>query len=215
MKRTMRCSLFMAALVALCTSQAAVAQPPCPAGTVLGVTATVGGVVGGSGTLTIRPGGGGPVTETFAGAGVPIDICITCSGVPLAGIPAADIMVAAPGVTFCAVPLANTADTGTDPAGCASFVGTLCGGGCAPALDVFVAGFFVASVAVAINSPDTGISSPGFVDAGDLARFAAALGVPAAYTLCMDYNEDGAIDSGDLAYFAGALGRACGPFACP
>jgi hypothetical protein len=197
----------------LCCGQAALAQPPCPAGFPLGAAVVVGGA--GSGTLTIRPGGGGGFGETFLGNGVPITVCITCGGAPLVGLPASLITVSAPGVVFCPVPDANSADTPTDPLGCASFTGTICGGGCAPFLDVFVAGTWVGAVPVGINSTDTGVASPGFVDAGDLARLASVLGAPAAYTLCMDFNEDGVIDAGDLAYFAGALGAArCGAF-CP
>ena len=114
------------------------AQPPCPAGQVLGATVTVGGV--GAGTLTIRPGGNGGVGETFLGAGVPIRVCLTCNGIPLAGVPASQIRVAAPGLNFCPSPDANAADTPTNIAGCAEFTGTICGGGCAAQVDVFVAG---------------------------------------------------------------------------
>jgi hypothetical protein len=205
-------AIVLAAIALLCCGATAFAQPPCPAGTVL----TTSVAVAGPGTLTIRPGGGGGVGETFAGNGLVVTVCIDCSGAPLVGLPPAAITVSAPGVVFCPGPLSNTADTPTDAGGCAVFAGTLCGGGCAPVLDVFVAGTYAGTVPVGINSPDTGVASPGFVDASDLAAFALRLGNPLMYSICADYNETGppTIDAGDLAYFATALGAACGAV-CP
>ena len=154
--------------------------------------------------------------ETFAGNGITVSVCVTCGGFPAPGIPAAQFTVTAPGVVFCPSVDSNIADTPTNAGGCAVFSGTLCGGGCSPFLDVSLAGVFVARVPVGINSTDTGLASPGFVDAADLATLAAALGNPARYSMCLDYNESGGptIDAGDLAYFATALGARCG-LVCP
>ena len=83
-------------------------------------------------------------------------------------------------------------------------------------LDIYSAGTLLCTVPVGINSTDTGLASPGFVDAGDLAAFAGVLGIAARYNVCFDYNESGppTINAGDLAYFAAALGAACGAV-CP
>jgi hypothetical protein len=177
------------------------AQPPCPVGAPLGAV-----VFALPGTLTIVPSGG---IETLAGIGSVITVCITCGGVPLVGLPAAAVTVNAPGLVFC--PGSNIADAPTDAAGCTTFSGALCGGGCAPMLDVFAAGTLLGAAPVAINSPDTGIGSPLFVDASDLAAFAFRLGLPAMYSPCFDYNESGppVINAADLAYFAANLGRSC------
>lgn len=195
----------VALLVAACWSGSAQAQPPCPVGFPLGVATLV--APRGAGTLTIAPGGRG---ETFVGTGLGLTVCITCGGVPLVGVPAGAITVDAPGLLWC--PGGNTADTGTNAAGCATFTGTLCGSGCAPALNVFVGGALVAAgVPIAVNSPDLPPTSPGFVDAGDLAGLAIRLGNPALFAPCWDFNESGppTIDAADLAFFATTLGASC------
>jgi hypothetical protein len=201
----------LALFVVVCCAESAFAQPPCPIGTVLAAACAVGPMPGGY--VTIAPGAG--TGDTFASDGLVITVCITCSGVPLVGLPAAAITVAAPGVVFCPGG-SNIADTPTDAAGCATFTGALCGGGCAPMLDIFSAGTYLCTVPVGINSPDNGMASPLFVDAGDLGAFAAVLGNPATYTPCFDFNESGppTIDASDLAFFASMLGNACGAV-CP
>src|SRR5262245_43289644 len=83
-----------AALALLLWTGAALAQPPCPAGTVLAASASVPM----AGTLTIAPNGG---IESFAGNGIIVEVCVTCDGVPLAGVAAAEITVNSLGLVFC------------------------------------------------------------------------------------------------------------------
>ena len=195
---TTRMQAGAAALVMSLWTGVALAQFPCPAGTVLVASAASAA----AGTLTIAPNGG---IESFAGEGLIVEVCITCDGAPLPGVPAPLITVGGPGLVFC--PFGNIADGPTDAFGCTFFTGPLEGGGCAPALDVFVAGLYIATVPIAINSPDTGTASPLFVDASDLARLAPALG--AAGLPCLDWDEDGFIAAGDIAYMAALLGADC------
>ena len=192
-----RCAMILA--VVTCTTVVH-AQPPCPAGTVLAAAVAAPG-----GMITIAPNGLG---ETFAAAGTPITVCITCSGVPLVGLPAAAVTVTSPALVICPVPGANIADAPTDAFGCTTFTGTILGGGCAPSLDVVAAGALLGTVPIMVKSVDAGFATPGFVDVGDLAALAARLGrVPV--DACFDYTDSGVVDAGDLAFLAGFLGTKC------
>lgn len=161
--------------------------------------------------VTIAPNGLGETFANASGAGNvlnDIDIQVylkNCNGDPLVGIPAQEIVLFNSGLCIC--PGGNTSDAGTDINGCATFTGSIAGGGCVQGLDVFADGVPICTMAVNVNSTDTGLASPCFVDSGDLAAFAGKLG--GAHHICFDFNETGAIDSGDLAFFAGVLGAAC------
>jgi hypothetical protein len=205
--RTIFKALGIGSLVMAFGSGAALAQPPCPVGAPLGVALAAAG-----GAVTIVPGGTG---ETFAAAGTPITVCITCAGAPLVGLPAAEIQVSAPGLFID--PGSNIADGPTGLAGCTTFTGTIAGGGCSPFLEVWWEAGGVVPVTllgvlpIMIKSPDAAPVSPCFVDAGDLAAFAAVFASPATYSPCFDFDDSGppTIDAGDLAYFASVLGTAC------
>ncbi len=162
--------------------------------------------------VTIAPGG----AETLASAGITIDVVVRdAAGNPCVGIPASDIYVDHPNVTWCAG--GNTADAPTDANGFTSFSGYLCGGGCADQLTVYVGNLALGVVDVAINSPDFAHlgTSPGFIDAADLAFFASVF--PAStcgagfgtYSICYDFNEDGSVDASDWAFFAAYFARSC------
>ena len=158
--------------------------------------------------LTIHPDGSG---DTFADIGVTIRMrilsCGHCTG-PYAGIPATDIIAYDANLEFCQP---KYADADSDADGWFSFSGTLAAGGCAQGLDIYTDGYYMATVAVNFNSPDTGLASPGFIDSADLTAFSRLLGDPSAWDICSDFNESGppTIDSADLAYLAGTLGAAC------
>lgn len=162
--------------------------------------------------VTIAPNGLG---ETFVNASgqnnVLPDIEIrvylkNCNGDPLVGVPAQEIVLFNSGLCIC--PGGNTSDAGgTDVNGCATFTGSIAGGGCVQGLDVYADGVPIDAIAVNINSTDTGLASPCFTDSSDLTAFAGKLG--GAHDICFDYNETGAVDSGDVAFFAGILGAAC------
>lgn len=157
--------------------------------------------------VTINPDGQG---ETFAATGISISVYLkNCAGEPLIGVPNQEILLFNSGLCIC--PGGNISDAGTDANGCATFTGTIAGGGCVQGLDVFADGVFICTINVNINSPDTGLASPCFTDASDLGDFASRLGVPANYTICSDYNESGppTIDASDLGFFAAALGASC------
>lgn len=207
MFRTRFFSLWITALAVAFSPAHVAAQPPCPAGQVLGFTVTAAG-----GAMTIQPDGLG---QTFAGQGTPITVCLTCNGAPLGGLPASAVTVSAPGLVFCG-PGGHDADGPTNAVGCTTFTKSLCGGGCSPFLDVFAAGTYLATVPIFVKSPDTGVSSPGFVDAADVANFASVFGSIALFDPCYDFNHTGGptIDAADLAYFASVLGSACGAV-CP
>jgi hypothetical protein len=176
--------------------------------------------------VTIAPNGLG---ETFVNASglnlAPPDIDIrvyvkNCNGDPLVGIPAQEIVLY--NSSLCICPGGNASDAGgTDINGCATFTGSIAGGGCGQGLDAYVDGVPLTRVSVNggaiqgggapvnINSTDTGLASPCFTDSSDLTAFAAVLGNVPMYTICLDFNETGAIDSSDLAFFSGVLGAAC------
>jgi hypothetical protein len=165
--------------------------------------------------VTINPDGQG---ETFAATGISISVYLkNCAGEPLVGIPTQEIVLFNSALCIC--PGGNISDAGTDANGCATFTGTISGGGCTldpvsgagGGLDVFADGVFVCTIDVDINSPDTGLASPCFTDASDLGDFASRLGVGANYSICSDYNESGppTIDASDLGFFASALGASC------
>ena len=157
--------------------------------------------------LTILPDGTG---DTLEGMGIHLRLRVRCCFFdqqldPAAGIPAEEIVLWSSGLCLQA-PL--HADHPTDTEGYTEFSGTLAGGGCAEALQLFIDGVFVATVPIRINSPDTGAASPCHVDQSDLGTFAARLGVPSQYDVCSDFNESGTIDASDLSFFAAALGLA-------
>jgi len=161
--------------------------------------------------VTIAPNGLG---ETFINASgqnnVLPDIEIrvylkNCNGDPLVGVPAQEIVLYNSGLCIC--PGGNISDAGTDINGCATFTGSIAGGGCVQGLDVYADGVPIDTIPVNINSTDTGLASPCFTDSSDLTAFAGKLG--GAHDICFDYNETGAVDSGDVAFFAGVLGAAC------
>jgi len=187
------------------------AQPPCPVGTTLSATVTlVDAAPATPNSITIHPDGSG---QTLASRGLTIDVCVTCSGAPLVGAPAAAVTLSGGGVYICG--LGAIADGPTDAVGCTTFTGTIVGGGCSAALDVTVGATLVGTVPVAIRSPDAAGVSPGYVDAGDLSFFAAvfpsAIGSP-TFNPCVDFNTDGFIDAADLSWFAsilGAIGTSC------
>ena len=159
--------------------------------------------------LTIDPAGAG---DTLEDVGISLRVRLTCAciGYPLEGIPAQAIILFPtefPSELCLCSPW--TAVRATDADGRTEFHGTLRGGGCVTALDLFADGIYVARVPIKTNSPDTRTASACFVDSSDLVALAARIGRPSRYTICFDYNEDGAVDSSDLAYFAAATGRAC------
>ena len=167
--------------------------------------------------VTISPNGNG---ETFASNGITVKVYLkNCNGAPLAGVPAQEIVVFSGALCIC--PGGNIADAATDLNGATSFSGTIRGGGCAPGLSYFADGVGINQRAVPsltppavltqvkTNSQDALPASPCFVDAGDLGALASRLGVPANYTICSDWNEDGAIDASDVGSFASQLGAAC------
>ena len=139
-----------------------------------------------------------------------------CSGAPLVGVPAEEILIQSSNLCIC--PGGNQADAATDAEGCARFTGQLNAGGCSPSLEVWVGGVFVCELrdatgrTVKVNSPDYGHvgTSPCFVDASDLALLALQLGRPAAGRICFDLQESGGnIDASDLSWWASSLGAAC------
>jgi hypothetical protein len=161
--------------------------------------------------VTIAPNGLG---ETFVNASgqnnVADDIEIkvylkNCNGDPLVGVPAQEIVLFNSGLCIC--PGGNISDAGTDINGMATFTGTIAGGGCVQGLDVYADGVPIGSIAVNINSTDTGLASPCFTDSSDLTAFATKIG--GAHDICFDYNESGFVDSGDVSYFATVIGAAC------
>jgi hypothetical protein len=161
--------------------------------------------------VTIAPNGLG---ETFVNASgqnnVADDIEIrvylkNCNGDPLVGVPAQEIVLFNSGLCIC--PGGNISDAGTDINGCATFTGTIAGGGCVQGLDVYADGVPIDTIPVNINSTDTGLASPCFTDSSDLTAFATKIG--GAHDICFDYNESGFVDSGDVSYFATVIGAAC------
>jgi hypothetical protein len=160
--------------------------------------------------ISISPNGNG---DSFSATGITINVFLrNCQGAALAGVPAQEIVLFNSGLCIC--PGGNIADAATDVLGHTSFSGTIRGGGCVNSLDCFADGVFIPRRGVQLgvlrtNSWDALPSSPCFVDAGDTASFATRLGIPANYTICSDWNEDGFIDAGDVASFAGQLGAAC------
>lgn len=157
--------------------------------------------------VTIAPQGG----ESLADAGISIDLMLrSCDDRGIAGIPRQEIVLYNPALCLC--PGGAIADVPTDLEGRTRFTGTIRGGGCVESLSIYFSGFFIGTVPVKTNSPDTG--GAGFmctVDASDLSEFATHLGIPAAYSICFDFNESGppTIEAGDLSMFASVLGSTC------
>jgi len=155
--------------------------------------------------LTIAPNGGFETLETV-GIRLRIQIVCSCTGMPITGIPAQEMVLFSSSGCWC--PAGNFAAHDTDADGWTEFT-ALRGGGCASSLTLFVDGVAIVTLPIKINSPD---SSTGFgcaVDQSDLAAFATVLGDPARYSICFDYNESGLVDASDLAYFAALLTKHC------
>jgi len=160
--------------------------------------------------VTIDPAGTG---ETLDDVGVALRVRLFCDcfGVdtgPLVGVPAEEIVLFSSSLAtgspfFASMP--------TDGNGWTEFHGTMRGGGCAQALTLFTDGVAAVTIPIKTNSPDSGFASPCAVDAGDLSALAARLGIPANYSICSDFNEDGAVDAGDVSAFAAVLGASCTP----
>lgn len=150
-----------------------------------------------------------PRSESLAENGIAIKVVLRDRvSDPVAGFNDIEIRVGAGG-EFCSDFGPWRPETPTDSLGVAFFTGRVPGWGCVQELQVWVGGLFLNTVPVGFNSPDDLNRSSGFVDAADLAAFAAAFGNPAKYTICMDFNEDGFVDASDLAHFSNALGDAC------
>lgn len=155
--------------------------------------------------ITISPNGNG---DTFTSTGITIRVFLrNCNGAPLVGVPAQEVVLFNSGLCIC--PGGNVADAATDLTGMTTFSGSIRGGGCANSLTVFADGIAICTTTVKTNSWDALPASPCFVDAGDLPPLASKLGVPGNYTICSDWNEDGFIDAAEIASFAAQLGAFC------
>jgi len=160
--------------------------------------------------VTIDPAGTG---ETLDDVGISLRLRLFCDCFgtdtgPVAGLAAEEIVLfnnQLVGGNFF------TASTPTDSLGWTEFHGTMRGGGCAQDLMLLVDGCVVTRIPIKVNSPDAATASPCAVDAGDLSALAARLGIPANYSICFDWNEDGAVDAGDVSAFAAVLGTTCSP----
>ena len=160
--------------------------------------------------VTIDPAGTGETLEDV-GVSLRVRLFCDCFGTetgPVAGLPASEIVLFN---SSLATGTYMPASVPTDSEGWTEFHGTMRGGGCVQSLTLFVDGCSVRSIPIKINSPDTGFASPCAVDAGDLSALAARLGIPANYSICSDFNEDGAADAADLSAIAAVLGVACEP----
>ena len=158
--------------------------------------------------LTIDPSWTGETLEDV-GISLRVRLFCDCFGIdtgPLAGLPAAEIVLYSSSLALGTV---LTASMPTDSEGWTEFHGTMRGGGCAQSLTLFADGMPAATIPIKINSPDALPASPCAVDAGDLSALAARLGIPANYSICSDWNEDGAVDAADVSAFASVLGAAC------
>ncbi len=155
--------------------------------------------------ISISPNGNG---DTFANTGITIQVFLrNCNGAPLAGVPAQEVVLFNSGLCIC--PGGNIADAATDLNGRTTFSGSIRGGGCANSLTVFADGITICTTTVKTNSWDALPASPCFVDSSDLPPLAQKLGVPILYTICSDWNEDGFIDAAEIASFAAQLGAFC------
>jgi hypothetical protein len=225
----------MAALFAACLAGPAAADIVCPDSSYCTVVfnRTYGTNSQFAGDLydyvTIAPDAAGETFFNLNGVNEPdgladIDIRVylrNCSGAPLVGVPAQEVVVFNSALCIC--PGGNISDAGTDVNGCARFTGTMAAGGCVTSLDVFADGVFICTLTgqgartVKVNSPDYAhqATSPCFTDGSDLAFFATQLGKNDAGRICSDFNElsqaapNDNIDGSDLAFFASFLGAAC------
>jgi hypothetical protein len=170
--------------------------------------------------VTISPDGLGQTFADPAGqANGGIDIRVyarNCQGDPLQGIPATEVVLY--NSLLCICPGGNAADAATDVNGCTTFSGSIAGGGCAATLDVYIDGVFICTIPVGVNAGDsTGNCA---TDAGDTAKLSSGLGTSVtspgpippstqAYTICLDFTEDGFIDAGDIGNLASLLAKAC------
>ena len=173
--------------------------------------------------VTISPGLNG---ETFPQNGITIKVYAKNNmGAPLAGVARNEFTIE--NGAHC--PGGNVADAATDLNGSTTFT-QMRGSACSSGLTYTAGGLVVnqravpglmppaSLVLIKTNSQDALPSSPGFVDAGDLAALAGRLGCPGpscpnmgvpGYSICSDWNEDGFIDAGDVASFAQQLGVSC------
>ena len=177
--------------------------------------------------VTISPEGFAPffnVNGVTEADGLPdIDIRVylrNCNGTPIAGMPAAEIVIYSPDVCFCAG--GNEADAASDAEGCARFTQQLRGGGCARVLEVWAGGVFIGElrdangVAIWTNSGDFAHmgTTPCQVDASDLALFATQLGrsalVPWPRGPCFNFNlYGGNVSADELVFMSQWMGEKC------
>src|SRR5262249_31850741 len=121
--------------------------------------------------ITISPNGTG---DTFASVGITIRVRIrNLEGQPLVGVPYQAFTLYNPNLCIC--PGGSVADHATDENGETTFTGTISGGGCANSLTLFCCGLYLCTLPIKTNSWDALPASPCFVDAGDVAAFAARL----------------------------------------
>ncbi len=184
--------------------------------------------------LTIAPSGKGETFRNVNGVNeydglLDIEVRVyirNCQGVPIAGIPAAQINLFSNSLCIC--PGGSDADIiseqpdgpGTDANGMATFTGSLNAGGCTSQLDVYADGMFIGTLmdatgrTVKVNSADQAhlLSTPCWIDTQDVAGFASVFTQLAANAgnICVDLNERGKyIDASDLAAYAFARGAYC------
>ena len=159
--------------------------------------------------LTIHPDGSGDSLED-TGITLRVRPLCECGGPPrpIPGLAADQILLYSSDTCGCEIAVMQASQP-TDAEGWTEFHGTMVGGGCSESLLLFVDGFGVEVIPIRINSPDALPASPCAVDAGDLSALAARLGIPARYSICSDFNEDGAVDAADLSTLAAVLGTAC------
>src|SRR5262245_2375505 len=167
-----RTMLVTAAAVVACSAGTAAADLICPDSSYATVQ------YGASARLTISP---GPNGETFQQQGITVKVYLkTCNGKPLAGVPREEIVLFSNVLFLCLG--GNVADAPTDGNGAAAFTGSIRGGGCTNNLIIIGDGVFIPQrlvpglvppaslVPISTNSQDIVPSSPGFVDATDLAE---------------------------------------------
>ena len=193
----------MVAVIAACFAGTAFADIVCADSSYCVVT------IGTKDRVTIAP-ADIDALEYFPAVGITIRVYLkNCAGAPLVGVPASEIVLFGAGLCIC--PGGNVADAATDLNGCTQFTGTIRGGGCVESLTLFADGIGICTMPVKTNSPDHVPASPCFVDGSDISGLSQALGNPAFYSICKDYNETGppTINGGDVSYFASLLGKFC------
>jgi hypothetical protein len=147
--------------------------------------------------VTITP---GPDGETLAENGITIRAYLRdCEGRPMVGVPADSVFLSNTYLCSC-YPGGTSADGPTDSLGCATFTGTLRGGGCWDELYLGVGCTIVAEVPVKTNSPDITFVQPCHVGLDESSNFGFNVYL-GRYTICYDFNEDGSLDAADYAQF--------------